>query len=469
MKKSRIILFLLLTASLAVFLTTCAGSLALNGVAIGPANPHLFTGGTQQLTATAYWNDQTTQDITAQVVWSSSNPAVATVDSSGLATALSIGTTTITATSGEPGSISSNSSIGTTVLNVNTPPLSSISVTPANPSIPVGVTQAFTATGTFPDGSSRDMTALVTWSSSNASIVTVNSSGVATAVAVGAGTIITAASGKISGSTTLEVNSATLSSIAVTPANPSIPAGVPQPFTATGTYSDGMSYAITAQATWSSSNPAVATVDASGLAVSVAPGSTTITATSGSIAGNSSLTVNSATLSSILVEPANPSLPSIPVGVTQQFTATGTYSDATIYVITAQVTWSSSNGSVASVNSTTGLATVNAAGSTNITATAGGTSGTTVLTGSSATLSSIAVTTVNPTVTVGAKEKFIATGTYSDGTSHEITALITWTSSNGSVATVDATGLATAVGVGGADIRATYGGIFGTTNLWVAS
>ncbi len=468
MKKSRIILFILLTASLAVFLTTCAGSLALNGVAITPANPHLLAGGTQQLTATAYWNDQTTQDITTQVVWSSSNPAVATVDSSGLATAFAIGTTTITATSGEPGSISSNSSIGTTVLNVNTPPLSSISVTPANPSIPVGVTQAFTATGTFPDGSSRDITALVTWSSSNASIVTVNSSGVATAVAVGAGTVITATSGKISGSTTLGVNSATLSSITVTPANPSIPAGVPQQFTATGTYSDGMSYAITAQVTWSSSNIAVATVDASGLAVSVAPGSTTITAASGSIAGSSSLTVNLATLSSILVEPANPTLPSIPVGVTQQFIATGTYSDGMSYVITAQVTWSSSNGSVASVNST-GLAAVNAAGSTNIAATAGGISGNTVLTGSSATLSSIAVTMVNPTVTVGAKEKFTATGTYSDGTSHEITALITWSSSNGSVATVDATGLATAVGVGGADIRATYGGIFGTTNLWVSS
>ncbi len=467
MKRSRIILFVLVTVSLALFLTTCAGSLALNGVAITPANPHLLVGGTQQLAATGYWNDQTTQDMTTQVVWSSSNPAVATVDSTGLATALALGTTTITATSSQPGSISSNSSIATTVLNVNAPPLSSISVTPANPSIPVGVTQSFAATGTYSDGSTRDITALVTWSSSNTSLVTVNTTGVATAVAVGAGTIITATSGKISGSTTLDVNSAALSSVAVTPANPSIPSGVPQQFTATGTYSDGTSYGITAQVTWSSSNTAVATVDAGGLAVSVAPGSTTIAASSGSISGSSNLTVNSATLSSILVEPANPNLPSLPAGIPQQFTATGTYSDGASYVITAQVAWSSSNG-VASVNSA-GLATVSAAGSTTITATANGISGNTVLTGTSATLSSITVTRLNPTVTVGAKEKFTATGTYSDGTSHEITGQITWTTSNGSVATVDASGLATAVGVGGADIKATYGSIFGTTNLWVSS
>ncbi|MCJ7494204.1 MAG: Ig-like domain-containing protein, partial [Deltaproteobacteria bacterium] len=401
MKNSRIVLLILLVGFLALSLTTCAGSLGLNGVLVKPANPHLLVGGTQQFTATGYYNDQTIHDITTQVTWSSSDPSVATVDSSGLATALALGTTTITATSSEPSSFSSNSSLGSTILTVNAPPLSSIVVTPANPSIPVGVTQPFTATGTFSDGTSRDITAQVTWSSSNTSIATVNSSGLATAVAVGTGTTITATSGKISGSTTLTVNSATLSSISVTPANPSIPAGVPQQFTATGTYSDGMSYAITAQVTWSSSNISAATVDSSGLATAVAAGGAAITATSGSISGSASLTVNSATLSSISVAPANPSIPSIPVGITQQFTATGTYSDGVSYDITAQVTWSSSNTSVATVNSS-GLAAGVAAGSTTITAASGNISGRTILTGTAATLSSISITIVNPSVTVGA-------------------------------------------------------------------
>jgi uncharacterized protein YjdB len=472
MKNIRMVLFLLFAGTLAVSLATCAGSLALNGIGLIPANPNLFVGGTQQFTANAYYNDQTIRDITTQVAWSSSDPSVATVDSSGLATAIALGTTTITASSGEPSSFSSRSSLGTTILNVNAPPLSSISVTPANPSIPVGVTQPFTATGTYADGTSRDITTQVIWSSSNTSIATVNTTGLATAVAVGAGITITATSGKISGSASLAVNSATLSSISVTPANPSVPAGVTQQFTATGTYSDGSSYVITAQVTWSSSNTLVATVvDISGLATAVATGNAAITATSGAISGSASLTINSATLSSISITPANPSIPSIPAGVPQQFTATGTYSDGSSYVITAQVSWSSSNPSVATVNSTLGLASSGgAAGSTTITATSGGAiSGSTTLTATAATLSSIAVTMVNPTVTVGAIQQFTATGTYSDGTSRDITAQISWSSSNSRVATVTASGLATTVAAGSADITATYGSISGKTNLWVTS
>ena len=111
-------------------------------------------------------------------------------------------------------------------------------------------------------------------------------------MAVGTATI-TATSGSISGSTTLTVTSATLSSISVTPANPSIAAGSTQQFAATGTYSDGTSQNITTQVTWSSSNTSVATVNSSGLATSGAVGTATITATatSGSISGSTTLTV----------------------------------------------------------------------------------------------------------------------------------------------------------------------------------
>ena len=168
--------------------------------------------------------------------------------------------------------------------------LSSIAVTPANQSIAVGATQQFTATGTYSDGSTQDITASVTWSSSDAAKATINASGLATAVSAGS-TTITATSGSISGNTTLTVTSAILASIAVTPANPSIASGTTQQFTATGTYSDGSTQDITASVTWSSSDAAKATINASGLATAVAAGSTTIRATSGSISGNTTLTV----------------------------------------------------------------------------------------------------------------------------------------------------------------------------------
>ena len=73
---------------------------------------------------------------------------------------------------------------------------------------------------------------------------------------------------------------ATLTSIAVTPANPTIQTGTTRQFTATGTYSNTTkTQDITSQVTWASSNTAVATIDGSGLATGVSAGSTAISAT----------------------------------------------------------------------------------------------------------------------------------------------------------------------------------------------
>jgi hypothetical protein len=84
---------------------------------------------------------------------------------------------------------------------------------------------------------------------------------------------------------------ATLQSIAVTPASPSIAKGATQQFAATGTYSDGSMQNLTNTATWSSSVPAVATINSSGLASGVAAGNTTVKATQGAVSGSATLTV----------------------------------------------------------------------------------------------------------------------------------------------------------------------------------
>lgn len=170
--------------------------------------------------------------------------------------------------------------------------LSSIAVTPLTPGIKTGETQQFAATGTYSDSTTQDITTSVTWSSSDTTVATIGSlSGLATAVAAGT-TTIRATSGSISGSTTLTVTSPTLISIAVTPAIPMINLGATQQFVATGNYSDSSTEDITTSATWSSSNTTVATIgSSSGLADSVATGTTTVAATSGSISGSTTLTV----------------------------------------------------------------------------------------------------------------------------------------------------------------------------------
>jgi uncharacterized protein YjdB len=171
---------------------------------------------------------------------------------------------------------------------------------------------------------------------------------------------------------------ATLQSIEVTPANPTIAAGATQQFTATGTYSDGSKQNITGAVTWASSSTGVATISTAGLATGVAAGTSSISAVQGAVSGSTTLTVQATpvTLQSIVVTPANPT---ILTGATQQFTATGTYSDGSAQNITGQVTWTSSDISVATIT-TSGLVTGVSVGTSSISATQGTVSGSTTLT-----------------------------------------------------------------------------------------
>jgi Bacterial Ig-like domain (group 2)/Abnormal spindle-like microcephaly-assoc'd, ASPM-SPD-2-Hydin/Galactose oxidase, central domain/Kelch motif len=267
------------------------------------------------------------------------------------------------------------------------PTLQSIAVTPASPTISVGSTQQFTATGTYSDGSTQNITTTVSWISATKTVATIGlHTGLANAVAAGS-TSISANLGTVHGSTTLTVGStAVLQSITVTP-TVSIAAGTTQQFTATGHFSDGSTQNITTTSTWSSSNTAVATVSnasgSQGLATAVASGTASITAASGSISGSATLTVTPAVLVSITISPPSPT---ITAGSTQQFTATGKFSDNSTQNITTSVTWNSDTQSVATISNAAGsqgLATAVAAGSATISASENSISSSTQLTVSS--------------------------------------------------------------------------------------
>jgi uncharacterized protein YjdB len=362
-----------------------AAAITLVAIEVTPASTDLAPGATQQFQATGVYSDNTTKDITASAAWSSSDTSVATVSdaegSKGLATAHAAGSTFISAASGNI--------VGSATITV-TPVLASITVTPAGATIAPGATLQFTATGTFTDNSTKDITASVNWNASVPDVASISnepaSKGLATGVAVGS-TTITATSGNISGSATLTVNQAPpvpkLVSIQVTPANPSVLLGATQQFTATGTYSDGTTKDLTTLATWSSSPSSIASMSnadgTKGLATSLAVGTTTITATYGNVSGSTALAVKPA-LVSITVTPAN--YWAI-FGETIQYTATGTYSDKTTQNITASVTWSSSDTTVAVISNAPGskgsAVTDHVRGNAVITATLGNISGSTTL------------------------------------------------------------------------------------------
>jgi len=155
--------YVLLSVKLFIFLvsmfiiSSCKGGsdpATIVSFEVSPTNPSIALGTTQQFKVTAIYSDNTTQDFTAAVTWSSSDTGVATISnaagSNGLATSVSTGTTTITATSG---SISA-----TMTLTVTPATLVSIGVTPTNPSIAKGTKQQFTATGTYSDKTNKVLT-----------------------------------------------------------------------------------------------------------------------------------------------------------------------------------------------------------------------------------------------------------------------------------------------------------------------
>ncbi|MHB8090294.1 MAG: Kelch repeat-containing protein [Syntrophales bacterium] len=268
------------TAACAATLTVPSATLV--SIAVTPPMASIPMGGTQAFIATGTYSDATTRDISNAVTWTSGTNGVATVVSPGIATGLSVGTTMITATSGYASA--------SATLTVTAAPLVSIAVTPPMASIPMGGTQAFIATGTYSDGTTRDISNTVTWTSGTIGVATVVSPGIASGLSVGMA-MITATSGGTSGSATLFVSSATLVSIAVTPAMASIPMGLTQSFVATGTYSDGASVNISNSVTWSSGAIAVATVVSPGIATGVSVGTATITATFGGKSGSATLSV----------------------------------------------------------------------------------------------------------------------------------------------------------------------------------
>jgi len=432
-------------------------SLSLSSLQMTPGNASVAPGATLQFTATGKYSDGSSKDLTASAQWKSSDSSVASIAAAGKVTAVGAGTVTVTATSGQ---MQATAIVQVTSAATN---LASIAVSPAGSSLPVNTSLQFTATGTYKDGSSRDLTSLVNWASFATATATINAGGLATGVAAGS-TTITASLGTIIGSTSLTITAPTISSIVVTPDGLTLGIGIGEQYTATAIYSDGSTQDLVSGVTWTSSAPGVASINSSGLATTVGAGSATITAKVGSLTDTTQLTVVAANLVSISVTPT-PS--SIAVGTAQQFSAVGSFNDGSTQLLTS-VTWSSSSSSVATINSS-GLATAVGTGTATITATSGSVTGTAALTVTGASVTAITVTPANSNMPVGTTKQFTATASFSDGSSQDVTASALWGSSNPAAAAINNQGLVSSVAAGSTTINAVLDSVTGSTNLTVTT
>jgi uncharacterized protein YjdB len=258
-------------------------------VVVSPASSSISIGQTTQLTATP--RDAAGGSLQNRTVtWSSTNTAVATVSSTGLVTAVTVGgPVTIVATSeGQDGSAT---------VTVTPPPVATVTITPTSSSLTPG--GAVQLVPTLRDASGATLTGrVVTWSSSNNAVATVSGTGLVVALVSGGPVTITGTSEGQSGTATVTVETPIVTSVSVSPAVISVANGGTTPLNAV--VRDQNNVEMTRpNITWTTSNSAIATVSAMspvspiGLVTGVTPGTVTITATVAGKSGTSSVTVTS--------------------------------------------------------------------------------------------------------------------------------------------------------------------------------
>jgi uncharacterized protein YjdB len=326
---------------------------------------------------------------------------------------------------------------------VPTVPVASVTVSPASASVLQGQTVQLTATPK--DASGTPLTGrVITWSSGNTAVATVSSSGLVTAVAGGSATIMATSEGK-SGTAAISVTSVPVASVTVSPPSASVPQG--QTVQLTATPKDATGTPLTGRVvTWSSGNTAVATVSSSGLVTGVgAGGPVTITATSEGQSGLASITVTVVVpVASVSVAPA---AASVQQGQTVQLTATP--KDALGNPLSGRVvTWSSGNTAVATVSSSGLVTGVGPGGPVTITAMSEAQSGLASITVTAVPVASVTVSPSTASVAAGSKLQLTATPKDALGTPLS-GRVVTWSSGNTALATVDGSGLVTGVAAGG--------------------
>lgn len=310
----------------------------------------------------------------------------------------------------------------------------------------VGDTLKLTATVSPSDATNKN----VTWTSSNDSIASVAADGTVTANAAGNADITV---------TTADGNHSAKCTVAISPANTSKPVtGVTLDKT-TAALTVGGTVKLTAtvaptdatnkNVTWSSDNESVATVATDGTVTAKAAGTAKIKATTadGGKIAECTVTVTAANVPVTGVT-LDKTTASVAVGETLKLTPTVAPENAT----NKNVTWKSSNESVATV-AADGTITAKAAGTATITATTadGAKAATCALTVSNVAVSGVSLDKTTASVQVGKTLKLTATVAPANATNKGVT----WKSSNETVATVAADGTITAKAVGTATITAT--------------
>lgn len=417
----------------------------ITSITLTPSSVAIAKGQEQQLVATAIYSDATSSNITDSVVWESSDLSVATITPAGILAGEDIGTSVLIAS--KDGMMSNSVNVDVTAAVIT-----SITITPPLVTITKGQKQQLVATAIYSDKTSSDITNSVNWMPLKPAITTVTNNGLLTGQEVGNTIVIAIKDSVVSNSIHVDVTDATITSITITPPSITVPKGQPQQLTATAAYNDHTSSDITDTVSWIPLNPAIATVTPDGKLVGQAVGHTTITASQNGIISNTvNIEITAAIITDIVVSPASVTLAK---GQDQQLVAMANYTDASSLDITNTATWSSVDPAITTVTNT-GLLSGSNIGNTLVSASMDGvTSALIDVEVSPAIITDITILPASISMVKGKTQQLVATATYSDASSSDITSSSAWDALNTSVAVVDPSGLLSGVQAGQTKVRA---------------
>ncbi|WP_020647590.1 Ig-like domain-containing protein [Paenibacillus sp. HW567] len=393
----------------------------------------LKTGSTHTLTLTATYADGSTEDVTSQATWSSSNELVAYVKKGAITTYKLAGTATISA------------SYGTleTTLEVEVGAVNKLVASDDSVFLQSGKTKQLTLTAVAGDGSSSDVTNSAVWASADKSIALV-SKGLITGYSVGTTTITGTYNGV---KATVTVDIGTARHLALSETNLNLAVNATKAITLTATFADGTTADVTNKATWSSSDEAVAFVS-KGSITTYSEGNATITASYGS--KNVTVTATVGKSNKLRIDDDSVFLR---LNQTQQLVLTALDAEGISSVVTNEAVWTTADENVATA--VKGLITGYKSGTTTVTAAYGGKTVTVTVNVETASRLNVTISKLN--LGVDQSKSVTVMASYKDGTSQDVTDDAVWSSDHSDIA--DASdGTITAYATGSAVITVSYGG-----------
>ncbi len=399
----------------------------LKSISISPYTDSLAKGTRLNFTVTGFYSDNSNEDISSQVNWSSQTPGLATVDETGYVDAIATGMVTI--------SVAINGLTVNRQLTVTPATLDSLEIIPVQIEIAAGTQQDYTAMGIFSDGSVQNITNQVDWVSSDVNVASFSTSQI-TSFSVG-NSVISASLEDVESHAALQVNAAILERIEINAFNSTLAKGTQEPLTVSGFFSDNSFQDITHQVSWYVDNEAIIQINSSDALVSaVNVGSSELTVSLSGVSASATLEVTDAILSSIEIQPTNPA---IAAGYQQVFSATGIFSDQSTQDFTQLVSWYSSNPESAGIDNRKnfkGIATSFKPGIAEVSAKYQQLSVSTQFNVNDATLLNIEVEPAGLNLVHGLQQQFTATAYYSNGSQQLVTDQVQWLSSNKQVSYV---------------------------------